>query len=551
MNELPRLVGSGLLLAFGSSHLLASASSHTPMLNMSNSVFPFISNGTIFAFAGLLQIILATQVFRYRHTAPADVLLVATAGLLVWYRVARWVLGDTQACGCAGILREYLHMSAQQERNYATIGVGTLFLCAVPGFWRLFRGRRELSSFGRGLTTSWAVLCGATVFFLAAEPISADQDLRFSGTMTVERLNGFGQPHTNLTENFSWVVEMGAAGTWSLSSTNSANGWWESVVFDGTDTYIILPSVSEERMANSMMGKPDTSLNLAFVSSGPLPVLSADDRGKVCMLWVCFCSLEAKKKVGTNEPMPHWPILDWYPRRNLTAWGFRWSFLGQSNLALGDGRFASTIDMVRASDLDAKNFDEALKIPNFNYPIVASDRMDAEVSWKFLKSYENGSLGGEYKVQEWSNVQGNSVPKHAVVSHWRPGKKASKSHLTSINVEKMEVTQFKPHTPPPFRVETRVDDYRYQEKGDQRHFTAATYLVRVGDSWKKFDDQGMKEQKSAYLEKGPKNFTGMFGLTHAAMLLGILPLLLILAQLWKVVGRRKNNFSGNQNNKIK
>lgn len=142
MNELPRLAGSGLLLAFGSSHLLASASSHAPMLNMSNSVFPFISNDTIFAFAGLLQIILATQVFRYRHTARADVLLIAIASLLVWYRVARWLLGDTQACGCAGLLREYLNMSAQQERIYSTIGVVTLLVCALPGSWRLLKNRR-------------------------------------------------------------------------------------------------------------------------------------------------------------------------------------------------------------------------------------------------------------------------------------------------------------------------------------------------------------------------------------------------------------------------
>ena len=540
MNELPRLVGSGLLLAFGSSHLLASASSNAPMLNMSNSVFPLISNDTVFAFAGLLQIILATQVFRYRHTARADVLLVATAGLLVWYRVARWVLGDTQACGCAGILREYLHMSAQQERNYATIGVGTLFLCAVPGFWRLFRGRRELSSFGRGLTTSWAVLCGATVFFLAAEPISADDYLRFSGTMTVERLNGFGQPHTNLTEKFSWVVEMGAAGTWSLSSTNSANGWWESVVFDGTDTYIIQPSISENLQGSSFLSEPDRNLNLANVSRGPLPLLVSDDVGQVSALWTCFCSLEAKRILGSNGEAIAWPILGWSPRSTLKAWGFRWTFLGGSNLVVGGRYLVSDIEIKRDRDLDAKTFDEALKIPEFQYPMDISDRNAAEVSWAALKAYDNSALAGKLEFKEWTTEGGNPIPKRAELTYWLPGREPSKYHRFLINIDRVELTQFKPHAPPPFLVSTRVDDYRYQQKGEQKHFTAATYLARVGEAWKTSEDPSLKAQQTAWRDRGPKNFTGMFRPIHAILLLGLLPIAFLLVQLWKIAARSKN-----------
>jgi hypothetical protein len=537
MNDLPYLLGGWLLVVFGLSCFLASASSHAPALGLSNSVFPFISNDTIFAFAGLLQITLATQVFRYRHTARADVLLIAIGSLLVWYRVARWLLGDTQACGCAGLLREYLNMSAQQERIYSTIGVVTLLVCALPGGWRLLKNRRPGWNAGRGLLGSWAMLLGAMSFIATAKTLSASQDLRLWGRMTEERLNGFGQPHTNLTQRYLWMIEISSEGTWVVSSTNSGNGWRETIAFDGTDTYIIQPSALENSQGSSLRSEPDRNLNLATVSRGPLPLLVSDDVGQVSALWTCFCSLEAKRILGSNREEIVWPILGWSPRSTLKAWGFRWTFLGGSNLAAGGRYLVSDIEMKRDRDLDAKTFDEALTIPEFQYPMDISDRNAAEVSWAALKAYDNGALGGKLEFKEWTTEGGNPIPKRAELSYWLPGRKPSKYHRILIDLDRVELTQFKPHAPPPFLVSTRVDDYRYQQKGEQKHFTAATYLAGVGETWKTSEDSSLKAQQSAWRDRGPKNFTGMFRPIHAILLLGLFPIAFFLVQLWKNVAR--------------
>jgi hypothetical protein len=86
-------------------------------------------------------------------------------------------------------------------------------------------------------------------------------------------------------------------------------------------------------------------------------------------------------------------------------------------------------------------------------------------------------------------------------------------------------------------VSTRVDDYRYQQKGEQKHFTAATYLAGVGETWKTSEDSSLKAQQSAWRDRGPKNFTGMFRPIHAILLLGLLPIAFFLVQLWKNVAR--------------
>ncbi len=535
MNQLPRLIGCCLLFAFGLSHLLASVSSNAPMLGLSNTVFPMVRNGTVFTFAGVFQIVLAIQVFRYRRTARSDLLLVVAGGLLIWYRIARWFLGDTQACGCAGLLREYLQLTAQQERTYATLGVMSLLLCALPGFLVHFINNRKCQSIGRAAVNSLTAFGVILGYFLAAEPLSADQNVKFTGKIVEERLNANDEPYTNLTQNYSWVVEMTSAGTWSLVSTNLATGWWQSVVFDGTDSYIVLPSASDDRIENSTVVKIDPTLNLAFVSRGPLPLLVTDDVGQVCTLWVCFCSSQAKRILRPNDSNPNWPLLGWRPRKRLDAWGFRWFVVGRTNSVGSSLEFPATIEMVRDRDLDAKDFNAALNIPEYEYPMIASDLADAELDWAILKSYDQGSLGAKYEAKEWSSYQGLSVPKTAELSYWRSGKKPAKYHRITVFVDLVQELQPTPHSAPPFKVKTRVDDYRFQEKGEDKHFTSATYLAREAESWRKGDDQGLKEQQTAWRQRGPKNFTGAFRPINIILLLGLIPAIFVAFRTWSLL----------------
>lgn len=511
------------------------------MLGLSNTVFPMVSNGTVFTIAGVFQIVLAIQVFRYRRTARSDLLLVVTGALLIWYRIARWILGDTQACGCAGLLREYLHLTARQERTYATLGVISLLLCALPGFLVHFVNNRKCQSIGRGMVNSWTAFGVISGSFLVAEPVSADQNVRFTGKMIEERLNGSDEPYANLTQKYSWVVEMKSAGTWSLISTNLATGWWQTVVFDGVDTYIVMPSASGDRIENSNVAKIDPNLNLAFVSRGPLPLLVTDDVGQVCTLWVCFCSSQAKRVLRSSDPNLNWPLLGWRPRKRLDAWGFRWSVVSRTNSVGSNLDFPATIEMVRDRDLDAKDFDAALKIPEYEYPMISSDRADAELDWAILKSYDQGSLGAKYEVKEWSSYHGLSVPKTAELSYWRSGKKQAKFQRITVFVDLVEELQPTQHSAPPFQIETRVDDYRFQEKGEDKHFTSATYVAKKGELWRKSDDQRLKEQQTAWRQRGPKNFTGAFRPINVMLLLGIVPVILVAFRTWSLLGNKEKS----------
>jgi len=507
------------------------------MLGLSNTVFPVVSNGTVFTIAGVFQIVLAIQVFRYRRTTRSDHLLIFTGALLIWYRIARWFLGDTQACGCAGLLGEYLHLNAQGERTFATLGVILLLLCALPGFLVYFKNNRKRQSIGCGLVNSWTVFGIIVGSLLAAEPMSADQNVLFAGKMVEERLNSMSEePYADLTQRYSWVVEMKSAGTWSLSSTNLATGWWQSVVFDGTDTYIVLPSGSDDYDESLRVRKIDPTLNLAFVSRGPLPLLITDDVGQVCTLWVCFCSSQANRNLRSSDSNLNWPLLGWRPRKRLDAWGFRWSIVARTNSVGSNLDFPATIEMVRDPGLDAKDFDAALKIPEYEYPMIASDRADAEIDWAVLKSYDQGSLGAKYEAKEWSNYQGLSVPKNAELSYWRSGKKQGKFHRITVFVDLVEDLQPTPHSAPPFQVKTRVDDYRFQEKGPEKHFTSATYVARKGELWRKIDDQGLKDQQTAWRQRGPKNFTGVFRPINIILLLGLVPVVFIAFRTWNLLG---------------
>jgi hypothetical protein len=84
-------------------------------------------------------------------------------------------------------------------------------------------------------------------------------------------------------------------------------------------------------------------------------------------------------------------------------------------------------------------------------------------------------------------------------------------------------------------VKTRVDDYRFQEKGEDKHFTSATYLAREGESWRKGDDQGLKEQQTAWRQRGPKSFTGAFHPINIILLLGLIPAIFVAFRTWSLL----------------
>lgn len=479
--ELPRLVGSGLLECFGLSHVQGQTAAGHPLL--------------------------------FNHNVVPPLLLPA-------------IPEDTESCGWA-----------VQPKASAKVGVGFLALAALPACWpRLLAwqpdgGATLLRRIGLVLLLLW-------VGILLNAPLSAADGLRLRGHLTDELLNGEGTPHPG-TKRFVWEVELSSVGTWQLRSTNLANPGWRSVVtFDGTNTYIVQPSVSDSSTPARM--SPDPALDLATVSTGPLPLLPADDHGRLTALWTCFCAREATRLAGQEDPSVPWPVLGWYPRSNLKAWGFRWVFVEGETPALSEGRFASGIRMLRETALDDSSFEKAILRPDFLFPMDPETRRLNEGQWLALQTYTNGMVGAEFNVLSWRGSGPDRIPETAQLSYWGPGARPHLYQRLSLTLVSAESAALAAHVPPHMVVKTWVDDYRYQEKGPRKQYPAASYHGMPGDRWRSDEDPELIRQQAAFREAGPKYPFTTFNRTHALLLLGLVPILVVLRKLW---GRRNSPFT--------
>jgi hypothetical protein len=516
--QTPRTMGASLLLAFGASHVAGVVLSQKTILFQHNLVVPFFTNRWIFLFAGLLQILGGGFCILKRKSSEADMALTILAGVLLWYRAARWALGDREACGCAGLLGEYLHLNAKQERSFANFGVALFLAAALPGLVRKgWRRRTRARVFQNGGFRNAAGLPAILAAALALSRAVAAPGVEMQGTMTDLLLNGRGEPHPG-TRRFSWSAEISSIGTWRIASTNQASpGWVSLCVFDGTNTYFVQPSISTAASAGPDL--PDPALDLAVVGSGPAPLTPADDVCNATALWTAFCT-RAAANLTPGEATPEWPIVSWYPRSNLKAWGFRMEFGGDA-ATVGGVPMPAEVKWKRDVTLMARPFDEEILRPDFLFPMDPVSKGMNEQQFYGLKAYTNGSLGAVYSVREWSSVGTGRAPRKSALSFFGGGSKPHEFRRMEIVVDNVRVGEVAAHQPPPIRVETRVDDYRYGEKTVRKQYPAATYFAAARGQWRSNEDPDLIRQREAYRERGPVYPKFMFSRLHALLYLGL------------------------------
>jgi hypothetical protein len=104
-----------LLLVLAAAHFSDLKSSRIAH-DLNNTVFPFLTNRTVYFMAGAFEVAAGLLCVRYRGRDLANIVILTFVATMLWYRWAFDLTGGTR-CGCLGILGRMLHLSSGQEKN--------------------------------------------------------------------------------------------------------------------------------------------------------------------------------------------------------------------------------------------------------------------------------------------------------------------------------------------------------------------------------------------------------------------------------------------------
>src|SRR6266478_5410445 len=115
-----------ILLLFGVSHfgfLTISTANH----GLHNTVFPFLTNSTVYFVAALFELSIAIICLRSRGREFANVMILTFVAIIAWYRWAFYYTGGS-SCDCLGLLAKLLHLTKAQETS---VPIATLIILTV------------------------------------------------------------------------------------------------------------------------------------------------------------------------------------------------------------------------------------------------------------------------------------------------------------------------------------------------------------------------------------------------------------------------------------
>ncbi len=476
-----------VLLLYAASHI-AFLAMRDPSHRLSSIVFPFLTNWTLYLAAALIELNVALFAFKFRGRTPANIMILAFVGLMLWYRSAFNYLGGDY-CGCLGLLGRLLHVSREMEKLIPLSTLALLVLTACPWLGRAFNRymRRKF----------WRI--AMVGLLVVARNAAGEGTIEVRGTVNAQEYNPrTGAPYAEQAWHSTFEALI-SGGAWNVRVTEIDHpNWWELRAYDGTNSYSLKPFGGGFTARSST--QPRTDLDSALINKAPWPIPpeGADPLGTAAVCLTFGWSPEAFRSNGlglVEVPIPWTAVRD-----NLNAWGYRWVVQGWMG-----GRFLESFQVVRDNRLDLDSKQELFR-PEFDYP-------------ETLKAYNgclmmlqnrhadgtNGYVRARYRVASWFTTNGVTLPQVSKLEVFYP----PPGRRFAARVFEVKATEFalrEKGTPmaPEVRTDTVVADYRYKRSNNSRIFKYAEYHLNPGDQWRTENDAVLLAQADEWLRNGRK-----------------------------------------------
>lgn len=335
--------------------------------------------------------------------------------------------------------------------------------------------------------------------------------------------------------NIDFVVSLGK-NKWKICATNQESKDWEALMYDGTNTYDLMPlgnHFTSAEMDTNIFGAPSKKIPFyATVTSGAHYTATAASFVHVYFPWIAFC-------LPPQSVNPAWPLPATMFTDFLAPYGYRWKVTPL------DGRFIKSISFVRDSSLDLSHKDEYLR-PLFRYPPTIERLEDVQRGLALRKATPDGYIVSTYSCQAWCNTNNELIPTEASMTRKVTYNRVLYTiwslamHVNGITVTKGDIER-----PRISRLDgkTFIRDFRYYLRSDDRTFPFATYTT--ADTWESGDNLKLLAERQHYMKYGPKNGdyglgSGMFKLPRKQRVILVWSLLALISVLAVIVLVRTN-----------
>jgi len=327
-------------------------------------------------------------------------------------------------------------------------------------------------------------------FLLASLETSSAQVVRITGKYSIVNYAG-GKPVE--TQSVDYAVTLGA-NSWGITATNRQEQEWESLSYDGTNTYLLMPLKRHFDFSlidsNTFATPPRESVFFGTINAGPrynMPVISYVE---LWFPWMVYC-------LSPHDVSPDMPLLWKTHTMTLGAYGFRWNIVPSS-----DGNRIQSIAVVKDKSLDMADKGEFLR-PAYDYPRTREWFASQVRSLTSRRGIPNGFVEATYTCGEWYDTSGMVLPKAAEFIqfvYW--GERSFPIEALTLKADEAVVINGAVQ-PPLLTGPTYVRDYRYASRTEDRIYPYAHYSVTSG-AWRSSDDAELLAQREDYLHNGPK-----------------------------------------------
>jgi hypothetical protein len=485
------VTAGAILLLFAASHL-GFVFIHDLSHDLQNPVFPFLSNRALYALSAVVETLLGVVCIRRAGHVLTNVGLLTFVATFFWYRWAFEYNGGTH-CGCLGLLGRLFHVSKTSERAIPIATLVFLVIATVP--W-LYRCSRQAACY---LLNRKVILFFAT---LAACNVALGQTVEVLGGVELQDYNPrTGSLYTNQHARSTFAVTLSGK-AWRVCITNSDWPRWSAqLVFDGTNTYTILPfSTALHIPFGGFSGTPASASDRQAVSIEPSPrfIQEGTENMGLSLLWITYgfpCD-------STNKAAPLEVPLSG-ARHHLASFGYRWNVFTQKG-----GRFVERCDMVRDTTLDLSLKNELFR-RELDYPetLVAYNQHRLELASR--SQLPSGFVKARYRCCDVFETNGISIPVRSTYEVFdfnfaSPSKPSRPSRVIALKTTAVNLRQGTECLLPVVSATTQVKDYRYKETDRVRMFKYAEYTLNPGDAWRSGSDPEILARVTDWMKHGPK-----------------------------------------------
>ncbi len=506
-----------VLLLFAVSHFASLAirdSSH----GLDNTVFPFLSNKTMYLVAGVFEMTIGLLCVKFHGRNLTNVIILTFVSVIGWYRFAHYFTGGGR-CGCLGILGRLLHISQTQETLLPIIALILLTLTTVPWLFRIMRRPVRHLSLNRAL-----------VLLLATQQQShGEQTIEVRGQIDAARYSPvLGTPFKETQVHVGFLAVISGK-TWKMCATNlEDNIWWGQIICDSTNIYTLSPEGGHLWLGE----RPQSNSVFATVSPSPFYCAPMDDTLGLASLYVTY-ALSPECLISNKDGVVQMALPWQLGRQSPRAYGYKW-------IIHAEGRFLEEFEVVRDESLDLSDKEELLRW-QVDYPHSVADRNGYRQSLDYRKEIPTGFIEATYRCTEWYRTNSIVIPKASQLTYYLYGANPKQpyrfhhyqANLTALTVnmrDDLAVTMLVPTTT------TRIHDYRYKKATSKRIFDYAEYSLHSGESWKSGNDPQLLAQVEYYLKHGPRIDSAIYSISNRNVfvwLFGVLALAPLIAMLWR------------------